>query len=430
MHDGTVADLKISVKDGKVCEKILKIDVGSEDIQKEFEEFYRAVAPKAKIPGFRPGKAPKNILELHYKQEARENVLKHLINESYRQALRDKSLEPLGYPEIENVKFEENVLSYEAKIEIRPKVKLSKYEGLSVKKEIVEVKPEEIEESMTRLRKSFAQHKVVEDRPAQLGDFVIADYVCHVEGKEIDRRKDDWFELREKEFLTGFSPQIAGMKAGEEKEIKIILPENFGRKDLAKKEATFKVKVTEIKNEVLPELNDELAKSAGDYKTLDELKEKISKEILEAKQEEKESEYEKALLDELIKQNKFDLPEGLVARRAEHLFQDTLENYQRRGVPADKLKELEEQLKKDIALEARRQIHLAFLLDEIAEKHNLSVTEEDLKKKFEWVASRTRQSEEEVEKYYAEHEEGRHSLKDQIRNEKAIEYVKSNAKQK
>ena len=143
--------LKVSVQDGRTCEKILKIELTKDEVQKEFQEFYTAVAPKAKIPGFRPGKAPLQVLAMHYKDEARESVLKHLITESYRQAVRDKALQPLGLPEIEEVNFKDDFLSYQARIEIRPKIKLSRVTGLTAKKEKAEIKPSEVEEALKRV---------------------------------------------------------------------------------------------------------------------------------------------------------------------------------------------------------------------------------------------------------------------------------------
>ncbi len=421
--------VKISVKDGKPCEKILKIEVGGEDIKREFEEFYKAIAPKAKIPGFRPGKAPREVLARHYQGEARENVLKNLISESYSKALQEKSIQPLGMPHIHDVDFKDEKLSYEAHVEIRPKIKLSKVTGLSVKKEKVELQPAEVEESLKKLQESVAQYKAVEDRPTALGDFIIADYTCTVEGKEIEKRSADWFELKEEEFLKGFSPQLVGMKPGDEKEVQVTFPADMGpQTEFAGKTGVFKVKVNEIKTRTLPPLDDELAKESGEFKTFAELRAKIEGDMRQHKEHEADQRYEKAIFDELIKQNKVELPEGLVKRRAEKLVEDALNNTRQRGVDEAKLAEIRPELEKDMAGEARRQIHLAFLLDEIADRENLSVSEEDIKAKYVWLAARFRQKPEDVEQYYSGREDALEGLKEQIRSEKAIDYVKKNTK--
>lgn len=421
--------LKISIQDGRTCEKVLKIEVPQERITQEYEAYYQAIAPRAAVPGFRPGKVPRNILTLHYGTDVREKVLKNLLTESYREAIREKSLEPLGFPEIENVKFDDSKLSFDAKIEIRPRIKSLKIKGLKACREEGVVKPEEADEALKKVQESLAKFKAVEDRPAQLGDFLVADYVCTVDEKVIDKRSDDWIELRAEDLLKGFSDQLVGIKAGEEREVRVHFPEKYANKDLAGKPALFKVKVKEIKFKELPPLNDDLAREAGDFQSLEQLKEKIRKDLLALKEREVEIKYEKDLLDELMKQNKADLPEGLIQRRRDHLMEEAAKNFLRGGGPESKAEELKEKLKKELESEARRQVHLAFLLDEIANHENLQVGEEDLKKRYRQLAEEYRQPLEAVEKYYAEHHEANHGLQDQIRNEKAIEFVKRSAKE-
>lgn len=426
--EGALEDLKVSVKDGKTCEKILTIELGEEEVRREYEEFYRHIAPHAKVPGFRPGKAPRNVLAMHYGEEAKNKVLKELISHSFRQAIQEKTLEPLGLPDIQEVHFKEDRLSYQARIEIRPKIKLGRVTGLAAKKEVVIVKPEEVEAGLKRVQESLVQYKAVEDRPVQMGDFVIADYICSVEGREIESRTDDWFEIHEDEYLKGFSAQLIGAKPGEEKEIQITFPEKMRQKDLASKPALFKVKIKEIKVKILPELTDDLAHEAGEFKTLAELKSQIEKDLLASKEREKEVEFEKLLLDELLKHNKMELPEGLVSRRFEHLMHETEESFRRRGGPPEEFEKAKEKVRKQVEAEARRQVHVAFLLDEIAQREKIEVSEQEMGERIMQIAEHARQSASDVQKYYGEHEEAREALTDQIRNEKTIEFIKQSAK--
>ncbi len=423
-------NLKVSVKDGKTCEKIVSVEVSQENIQKEFNLFYNSIAQKAKIPGFRPGKAPRNVLEIHYQGEAKERVLKNLISESLRSALMEKMLDPLVYPKIDEVDFTDTKLSYKALIEVRPKIKLSKVKGLSAKKEKVEVKAEEIDAELKRVQESFAKFKVVEDRPAQMGDQVITDYVCTIEGKEVDKRSDDWLEIKEDEFVKGLSTGLIGTKPGDEREVKVTFPKDIGREELAGKDAVFNIKVKEIKSKELPELNDELAKDMGEVKTLAELKEKIEKDILAGKSHHAEVQYENALLKELVKHNKIDLPPTLVEKRVDHLVEDSKNQHLKQGLPEESFKAKEEELRKNMQEEAKQQVHLAFLLDEMAVKENVTVTEEDTDKKIQQMADRIRQPIEQIKKFYAENESARGSMTEQIRNEKVIEMIKQSAKQK
>lgn len=416
--------IKISVKDGKPCEKILTIEVEQPTIEKEYDQFYQAIAHRAKVPGFRPGKIPRQILTMHYQKEAREAVLKNLISDSLRQAFKEKDLSPLIMPEIQEVDFKETGLSYQARLEIRPKIKISRISGFKVKKETAAVTDQDVEETLAKVRESLAHFKAVEDRPARMGDFVIADHTCFVDGKEAEKRSGDWFELKDEEFLKGFSSQLVGIKPEEEREVRITFPEKMAKPEWSGKPAVFKVKVKEIKEKTLPEMNDDLAREAGEYKTMAELRERVKADLLARKEREKDAEYEKALLRELVKQNKIDLPETLVHKRAEHLLERAHENAVRQGMPAAQFEAQKEKARGELETEARYQIHLAFLLDEIAGKENLSVSEEDVKQRYQRIAEGVRQPVEEVQKYYAGNEDAIDSLKDQIRNEKTIEFIK------
>ena len=422
--------MKVSVKSGKPCEKILNIEVDQDAVQKEYDLFYRHIAPQAKIPGFRPGKAPRNVLETHYAHEARERVLKNLISDSFKEALQDSALHPLLYPKIQDVDFSGNRLTYKAHIEVRPKIKLSRVKGLSAKKESAEVKDDEINEELKRLQESLVQFKAIEDRPSQMGDVVIADYRCVVDGKEIDKRTDDWLEIKEDAFLKDFTNQLIGLKAGDKREAQVVLPENLGRKELAGKTAVFHVEVKDLKAKILPEINDDLAKETGEHNTLAELKEKIRKEALARKEREKEAAYETALLEDLMKHNKIDLPEGLVQKRLEYLLEDAKKGFLNQGAPEAEFEKQKEKLTAGMEPEAKKQVHLAFLLDEIAIQENIRVEDSDLNERFEQMAVRVKQPVEKVREFYQTNENARESLAEQVRNEKTISYIKQHAKQK
>lgn len=419
---------KIKVQDGKPCEKILTIEVGKDRIQKEFENFYTAIAPRAKVPGFRPGKVPRDVLVMHYEKNAQDAALEALLSESLPQALREKEIQPLATPEIKDIQFSKEKLVYKAFVEIRPKIKLNRVTGLSAKKEKAEVKADAIEKALKQTQEMHAQYKAVEGRTARLGDFVIADYVCSVEGKEMEKRNDDWIELKEDEYLKGFSTQLAGAAAGEEKEARIVFPADIADKRVAGKSAVFKMKVKEIKEKILPALDDELAKQAGDYKDFNDLKQKLTQDLEKRAQEEKDAAFEKEILNELIKHNRIDVPGGLLQRRAEYLMDQASQRFVSQGGTAEVFDKEKEKLSKEFEAEARRQIHLAFLLDEIAEAQGIKAEDADLQKRYEALSQQYRQPKEVVEKYYREHREAVDALMDQVRNEKVIEFLKQNAK--
>jgi trigger factor len=421
---------KIKLQDGKPCEKILTIEVAGSRIGQEYESFYESISPRAKVPGFRPGKVPRDVLVMHYEKNANDSVLETLLSESLPKALREKDLSPLTTPEIKDIQFTREKLTYKAHVEVRPRIKLSRVTGLNAKKEKVEVKAEDIEKALKQTQEMHAQYKAVEGRGARMGDFVITDYVCTIDGKEMEKKNDDWIELKEEEYLKGFSAQLVGVNVGDEKDVQISFPQDIADKRAAGKTAVFRMKVKEIKEKILPALDDELAKQSGEYKDLNDLKQKLASDLERRAVDEKEADFEKELLNELIKHNKIDLPTGLLQRRTEYLTDQARQRFLQQGGTEEIFDKEKEKMQKEFESEARRQIHIAFLLDEIADTQGIKSEEADLAPKYEALSRQYRQPKETIEKYYKEHKEARETLLDQVRNEKAIEFLKKNAKSK
>jgi trigger factor len=420
--------VKVSVKEAGPCEKLLSVAVTADMIREEYDSFFQHVGREAKVPGFRPGKAPREVLESHFRSEARERVLERLISRSFRDAVGEKQIEFFGRPTIRGVEFTDEKLAYEALIEVPPPIKLRRYRGLSAVKPPVLVKPEEVNGAVERIRETLAKFVAVEDRPAAMGDFLIADYRCVVEGQEAEQRNDDWIELREEEFVKGFSEQLVGSKPGEDREVKIQFPENFGRKEWAGKEGLFKVKVKEIKTKKLPELNDELAKETGEFQTLAELHAHLERQIESEKNREAEVQYESALLDQLVKENPLEVPKGVVERRLAALLDATVQSLYRRRLRPEMIQKELPALREKLRPEAEREVRVSFLLEEIAKKEGLKPEPADWETKYKEAGARHRQPEETVRKYYEEHLEAKEALGIQILHEKAIQWIKDNAK--
>ena len=421
--------MKSSVKNSAPCEKLLSVSISQDLIQEEYEGFYQEVSKRAKVPGFRPGKAPREVLEMHFREEAKEKVLEKLIARTLREVVQEKQIEFLGRPTIRGVEFTNEKLNYEALLEVPPTIKLGKYRGLPAQKKEIKVTPEEIEQGLKGVQDSLAKFGVVENRPAAMGDFLIADYSLSVDGKEVEKRTDDWFELREEEFLKGFSGQLVGVKGAEEREIQVPFPEKFGRKEWAGKTGTFKVKVKEVKEKKLPPLDDELAKETGEFQTLEELRKHLEKQIESEKSRKAEREFEEALLDSLLKENSFPIPTGVVERRQMHLAESAFESLHRSGMPAEALEKEGKAIYEKLRPEAEKQVRLSFLLDAVAKKEKLELSDADFQIKYEELAKRHRQSIEAIQKYYGEHPEAKESLQIQILNEKVIQLLKDSAKE-
>lgn len=282
--------------------------------------------------------------------------------------------------------------------------------------------------TLQRIQESQAQYKTVEDRAAQEGDFVVVDYVCEVEGKQVEKKESDWIEIKKDEFLKGFSTQLSGVKAGDAKDVEITFPKEIQRKEIASKKAVFKMKIKEIKERKLPKLDDDFAKQAGDFENLKALKDKVEKDLLAQKQREADQEVEKTLLEQLVKHNKLEVPKGLVSRRIEEMLEQAEKRRQESGQKSVELDEKEkEKARKEAEPEAKKQIHLAFILDEIARENKLQAEEVDLEKKFSEYAELYRQPLESISQYYRGNEEALGHLREAILQEKTIAWVKAQA---
>jgi len=414
------------VKDVAPCEKILSVDVPADAIQEQYEVVYREIAKVAKVPGFRPGKAPREVISVHYKTEAREEVVKKLVSKSLHEALEEKKLEPILNPEIRDLDFTENKLSYKAHIEVRPEVKLPSYTGIKVKKNPIKVEEKEIDQVIDRLREGFAKFTPVEDRGLEFGDFMIADLKVIVDGKEIESRNDDWIEFHEKSFLPEFSATLKGVKPGEAKDVEVNFPADYANKDLGGKKGLFKINLKEIKKRILPEVDADLAHEIGEYKSVADLRQAVERDLEAEKAAQEEHRLQNEILESLAKSSSFALPKGMVERRLNQLVEQALRNMLYQGAKQEDVLKEKEGLREKLKAEAEKQVRLSFILDEVAGREKIEVTEKELEEKFEDIAREVKQPKEKVIEYYAK-EHLVEGLAVQVLNQKTARFLREKA---
>jgi len=419
--------LKVDIKNIGPCEKVLTIDVPLNLIQEEFDQFYEYVSKRSKIPGFRPGHAPKNIVALHYKKEAHDEVLKQLLSRSFREAVKEKGINLIGTPKIDEIDFNDQKLKYNAHVEIRPEIKIENYAGLKLKKYVEQVDQKDIQDVLKRYQEAHSKFEAVENREIQVGDYIIGDYVLEVDGKEVERRNGEWFEIREKDYLENFSKQLLGANVGESCKVKIKFPADYAHKEFVGKDGCFTVTIKEHKLRKLPNLDDDLAKEIGEYQTLAELTAAVKKDLSQQKQEQAETELERELLTQLIKISKFDIPQGMVDRRQKALVENQIQQIRMQGAKEEDVEKQREQMAKDLRDEADRQVRLSFLLDEIGKREKIEVTASDIETRLKLISERARRSFDEVKTFYHEKQERLDSIEQQIFNEKVIEWLKGTA---
>jgi len=418
--------LKYKIKDLNKGTKIFLIEVGSEDITAEFGRYFSRIQAEAVIPGFRKGKVPRQLLESHFKHEAREHVIRELVAVSYDKSVRESGLRPFGLPDISEISLTDEKLTYSATIELRPEFELKKYKGIPIKKKQIVVAQKEIDSVIDRLRTAYATYRVVENRPVALNDLVIVDSSCQVDGTVIDDRKDHSFEVNEQQLLPEYVKNIVGLSRAEQKTFTVTFPDSIPQKEFRGKTGTFTLSIKEIKEKVLPEIDEKFLKSLGDYTTVDALKEAIHKDLQQRKEHDDDERIERELLDAICAETSFDMPQSLLDERREIVREDIRYSLQRQGMNEDAITAEVTKLEKECDTEARRQVQVAFILDKIATLENITVSEEDVSARLYELSRRYRKSVDEVREQY-EKEDRMDGLRSEIRNSKAIALVKKEA---
>lgn len=419
--------VKSKAKKIEECVVSLDIEVPKETIEQAFVEVYGEIAKVATIPGFRAGKAPQDLVKKHYAKDAREEALKHLIPDSYRKAVEEHKLAPIGMPAISDVNFEEGkLLTFKASVTTRPDFKLKDYKGLKVDRKKTAVKPADIEKTIESLREMHAKYQVADDRPVQMGDYVTGDLDCFVDGKPAHKKRENiWFAVEKDSFIPGLTEKMVGMKKDEERDVEVTLPEKYPDKALAGKLARYHVTVKGIKVRQLPAVDDEFAKDLG-KETLAALKEDITKELDERMRSGAEVETENQLLARLAQDNVFAVPASFVKRQIESMVENSKQKLIEKGFKKEELDKKDDEFRAKYKDDAVRQVRLLFILDEIAGNEKIEVTEADLASAFASIAARAGRTEKEVKDYY-EKEEMLDSLAEKIREEKTIEFLLKHA---
>jgi trigger factor len=396
--------MKTSVEEISSIKKKVFIEIPEDQVNKEVESFYKDLGKKAKIKGFRPGKVPRNILERYFKDYVKTEVVQKLIQDTYPQALSEIDLEPVSPPVIDPGEFEGGKsFQYSAVIEVKPDIKLEGYTGLKIEGKKEEVKDEEVEERLRALQNLHANLKTIsEARPIQAGDYVIVDYEASMGGKPLEGGKaiDFTVEVGSGQFIPALEEKLIGLKPEEEKEIEVSFPEDYGYQKWAGKTISFHVKIKEIKEKILPPLDDEFAKDLGDYSSFEELKAKLKGEIEKEKELVLERQLKDQVVDQLLEANPFEVPESLVEEQAKAMISDMKLKLAAQGVVLKNLGVTEEKLQEDYKAMAQKQVKTFLILDKIASQEGISVTDEEADDRLKEMAERMHQKFDVVKRYY------------------------------
>jgi len=418
-----------SVKEIEKNRSELELVIEKPAFDAEVMRVYKKNVSKINVPGFRKGKAPKSIIEKIYGSAVfYDEAIDNLLPQIYADAVKEANLEVVSRPDIEVVSIDDNGVLLKAKVYTKPVAEVSKYKGLEVEKEKVEVTEEDINAEIDAARRRNSRLLTVTDRSAQEGDDVVIDFEGFVDGVPFEGGKAEKYTLKlgSNTFIPGFEEQIVGKNTGDEFEITVNFPADYNAEKLAGKEAVFKIKLHEIKKTELPELDDEFVKDVSEFNTVEEYKEDLKKKITERKEKIAENNFEESLIDELLAHTAVDIPAPMIENEIDGFVSDYEYRLSSQGANLDMYFKYTgmtmEQLRESFRAQAERQIKTRLALEQIIKAENITATEEDLENEYKKIASGYNVDIEKVKNSIpAENLSGDVALR------KAVEFVKANA---
>ncbi|MGE4357466.1 MAG: trigger factor [Candidatus Omnitrophota bacterium] len=409
------------------CQRVLEIEVSPEEIMPIEEEVYQDIQKIALLPGFRKGKAPLEMVKKFYRDEAEREIVKRTIPEFFKKAIYLENLVPLEVPQIYDVDWQRGKsLFFKARFEVKPVFRLKPYKNLKIKKKKLEVKDDEIEKVLESLREKYAELAVVEPRPLKKGDFILCDYKSKTGEKIIEEKENVWLSLEENVNFAGFAEQLYGANVGETKKINLTIPQEFPDEKMRGKVLEIEVKIKEIKEKHLPEINDEFAKTVGGFKSISELKEAIRKDLISLKEVQIKKEMEAQILSALLELNKFSLPSSLLEKSKANFIKRFREELKKRGLTEKEIQDADEVIKKRAEMEAEKEIRILFILDNIAEKENIQVSDEEVEEHIRKLAEQWKEDFDRLKKNFLEKNLWE-EIRLELREEKVMEFLLKNA---
>jgi len=423
--------MQVTVEAINPVTKKVSIEIPAERVDAEIEKAYAGIQKKAKLQGFRPGKAPMQLIRRTYSDAMRDEVMRRFYEQTLFKALDEHKIEPIDSPTIESDILEQGApFKYSALVEIMPEILLNEYTGFAVSKEKFVLNPDNIEGEIKRMQENMAQLiPLDEDAVAEKGHTVSVDYTFSVEGfpEESSAAEDAELELGTNRMLPGFEEQLVGVKCGDQKEIRITLPEDYRNKDAAGKEGLFQVTVKEIKRKELPELDDDFAQQFGEYETLDQLRAKMAEHLGKQETERIENELKERVIQALIRKNPLDVPQSMVKRQLDHMLENLKNRLKGQRMSIEMMGLDDDGFRERFRDSAEDKVKGGLLLMALVEKENITANDDDLAERYELIAAGNPDMLGRIKEYYASNKAARNSLISEIKEDKAIRFLLDNA---
>jgi trigger factor len=429
--------MKVEVENQPDSISTLRIELLPEEVSKEWDEIAGSFARLAKIPGYRPGKAPRRVIEAKFRKEIQDEVTKKLVSKSYHDAIKQEQLRVLSLTNVEDVQFAaDKAMRFRATVVTAPEFDLPDYKKISVEVPETKVSAAEVDAALERLRDQTADFVDVPERGLQMEDFAVIDFEGSVDGKPISEAapqasknlhggKKFWLRLAPDNFLPKFCEQIVGLKPNESRTVTVEFPADFAVKELSGKTAAYNVTLREIKERVLPPLDDAFAGKLAPNKTLDELRDMIEHDLEHEKEHEVERAKESQIVRYLHEHTKFDLPPSLLRNETRRALGELVQRNRERGVPDEMLKDKEKELVEGAAGLAAHRLRTNLIVQRVAEREKIEVSRDDLDKRIRQEAARYNVSVDKMRKELDEHD-GLNALAEQVLLGKTLDFLMAN----
>ena len=374
------------------CRHSVDISVPVETVEGETERVVSSFQQKARLPGFRPGKAPAGLVRKQFEGDIRQQVLENLVPKFLEQELEKQDLRIVGTPDISDVHFHRGEpLRFKAEFEVFPQIELKEYQNLEVPYKDPQVTDEDVAKRLEEIRDQKADYSNVDPRPIADGDYAVIS-IESLTGAESPVKQDEMMlHVGAEDTLPAFTENLRGMSPGEEKDFDVTYPEDYGQSKLAGKTIRFHVVVKGLRNKELPEVNDEFAQDLGDFRTVDELREALRKTMLAQRQHEARQEAKNKLVETLVDLHEFPVPEAFIDRQVRNRVEQTLNSLAAEGIDSSKIQLDWQKVKSAQKDKALREVKASLLLSRIAEREAIGATNDEVDKEVERIARQQRE---------------------------------------
>ncbi len=422
--------MKVNVNEVSSCAREIEVEIPTEEVQKRVDEIYSKITREAKLPGFRKGKVPLNVVKKEYKTNVRDEMVQHQLPEFLREALIEKKIDPVAQPRITHYQFEEgSSMKIMASVEVKPVFILKEYKGLKVKKEKTSVDAEEVDKTIETIRQQQADFIPVEARSAQNDDLVVIDFEGRIDGNVFEGGKANRYPvlLGSASLLKDFETNLIGLKKGETKVFKITFPQGYGNEKIQGKEAEFTVTIKDIKEKKLADLDDSFAMKVGKFATLKEMKERVAIDLKTHKEVEQRTKMIEQIAEKLMADHPIEVPLSLVILEQQRLIQQGVEKLKNQGVDAGKWTEAQKkEFVESLRPVAQKNVHMALLVEKISDAEKIVCESKDYDAYLVRIAAGSQQTPESV-KQYLQQQNRVESVKEWIQYEKTLDFLISSA---